>query len=135
MNKTPETKKHGGAKWAAVINDTLIAMPQKNIRAAVLREQAGVLKDQVIVRDHNSEDDPVVPENDRLDLGAGNVFYSMPSCDAQPRGSCTAPAKLAYVIDDEWEIVTRADQTGRTLRDLFDLDDDVDLLRDNESPD
>jgi Prokaryotic E2 family E len=135
MNKTPESKKPTAAKWAAIVNDTLIPMPQKDIRAAVLREQAGIPKDQVIVRDHNSENDPVVAEKERVDLGAGNIFYSVPECDAQARQPCTAPAKLAYVIDDRWEVVTRPDQTGRTVRDLFDLDDDVDLLRDNESPD
>ncbi len=137
MNKTPETdKKQDGAapKWAAVINDALIPMPKSNIRAVVLREQSGIPKEQVIVRDHNSSDDPIVQENERIDLGAGNVFYSVPACDAQSRANCTAAAKLAYVVDDRWEIVTRSDQTGRTLRDLFDLNDDVDLLRDYESP-
>ena len=38
------------------------------------------------------------------------------------------------MLDDRWEVVIRPDQTGRTLRDLFDLGDDVDLLRDYESP-
>ena len=51
----------------------------------------------------------------------------------KPRGECREPAKLAYFVDDRPEVVTRPDQTGSTLRSLFNLQNNVRLIRDFES--
>ena len=123
------------AKWAALINDTLVPMPARHVRAVVLRQQGGLPDEHALVRDHNSEDDPVMPTEGTINLDEGNVFYSVPACDAKLRAACNAPPKLAYTVDDHWEVVIRSDQTGRSLRDLFALGEDIDLLRDNESAD
>lgn len=123
-------------KWAAIINDTLIPMPGQRVRAAVLREQGGIPDDQVLLRDHNSDHDPVVADADLVDLAAGNVFNGVAKADVEKlRPTCQAPAKLAYSVNDQWQEVIRPRQTGRTLRDFFGLADDVELLRDRHSPD
>ncbi len=121
-------------KWVAVVNDQLIPMPQRHVKASVIREQGGVSHDHVLVRDHNSPNDTVIPENAMVDLADGNVFYSEPACDVKSRPKCAEPPKLAYAVDDRWEIVIRPAQTGHTVRDLFGLPADVELLRDYESP-
>jgi len=111
-------------------------MPERNVRIAVTRQQGGIPDDHALIRDHNSEHDPVMPTDGVMDLADGNAFYSVPKCEAEnPRPDCKAPAKMVYVVNDHWEIVTRPAQTGRTLRDLFALNADVELLRDRESPD
>jgi len=75
-----------------------------------------------------------MPDNGVVDLGEGNVFYTKPLCEIKPRPTCHEPAKLAYSVDDRWEVVLKHEQTGRTIRDLFKLPDDVELLRDFKSP-
>ncbi|HEY4300926.1 MAG TPA: hypothetical protein VGM73_08645 [Candidatus Didemnitutus sp.] len=122
-------------KWAVLINDCLVPMPRQIVRVAVLREQGSIPEDQVIFRDHNSEHDPVVAENGTVDLATGNVFYSDAACEAAGAIASDAPAKLAYVVDDRWELVVKPEQTGRSLRDLFALPAESELLRDLESPD
>ena len=110
-------------------------MPGKLIRAEVLREQAGIPDEMVLVRDHNDDHDPVMPQTGSINLGLGNVFYTEPKCDVPDRPVCEAPPKLGYTVNDLWEIVLRPQQTGKTLRDLFGLPDDAELLRDLHSPD
>lgn len=123
-------------KWAAIINDTLIPMPSQRVRAAVLREQGGIPDDQMVVRDHDSDHDPVISDADMVNLAEGNVFEGVAKTDVEAsRPTCQAPAKLAYSVNDQWQEVIRPRQTGRTLRDLFNLADNVELLRDRHSPD
>lgn len=121
-------------KWAAVINDTLFPMPQRQVRAGVLRAQARIPGTEMIFRDHNSDQDPTIADNSVVDLGVGNVFYSAPSCEPRLVMPCPTPAKMAYVVNDRWEVVVRPDQTGRTIKDLFTVPEDFELLRDLESP-
>ncbi len=121
-------------KWTALVNDTLVPMPQRHVKVSVIRAQSSVPEGHVLLRDHNSPHDPVMPENGTVDLAEGNVFYSAPACDLKPRPPCGSQAKLAYAVDDCWEVVIRPTQTGRTIRDEFDLADDLELLRDFESP-
>jgi len=136
--KTTGEGKHtcGGAtpKWAAIVDDQLIPMPRRQLVSVVIYEQARVPADQVLLRDHNSPNDPVIMRDDLVDLALGNVFYSAPACDVKARDVCSGPAKLGYVVDDRWEVVIPPEQTGRTIRDLFALPSDFDLLRDYESP-
>lgn len=52
----------------------------------------------------------------------------------RPRRDCTSPPKLAYFVNDRAEITTNPNQTGKTVRELFNLAPDATLVRDYESP-
>lgn len=122
-------------KWAASVDDKVIPMPRRLVSESILRDQGGVPPDHVIVRDHNSPNDPVIEPDSEVDLADGPVFYSVPKCEAGDRGGhCDGPPKLLAVVDDCSEIVIRPEQTGQSIRDLFGLKSDVDLLQDLESP-
>lgn len=131
---TIECERYSPAKWNVVVNDVVIPAPDQEILIRVLKHQAGVPADHVLVRDHGSEHDVPIEDDAIVDLAEGNVFYTIARCDYRPRGGCTAPAKLAWFIDDVAEITLRSDQTGRTLRELFGLTVAVRLFRDYESP-
>jgi hypothetical protein len=122
------------AKWFGTLNDQRIPLPQRVVKVSVLRAQAGVPADQVIVRDHNSPDDEVLDDNGQVDLGKGNVFYTEPRCDAGQPAPCNTAAKLALSVDDRVEETLNHSQTGTTVLDLFGLDRDRALYRDYESP-
>lgn len=121
-------------KWAALVNDVVIVVPQEQISAKLLRNQVSIPADLVLIRDHNSPEDTVVQDDDLIDLVEGNVFYTMKRDQVGRRGSCNVPAKLAYFIDDRPEVTTNPAQTGESLRDWFGLDATSRLLRDYESP-
>lgn len=121
-------------KWSALIQDVNTPAPQRLVKVSVLKSQARIGSDFVLVRDHNSPNDLVLDDNDEIDLADGNVFYTLARCDARPRGKCLAPPKFAYFLDDRADITTNPDQTGRTLRELFDLPSEASLVRDFESP-
>ena len=123
------------AKWATLINDTLVHAPQRGVRASVLKTQAGIADDMVLVRDHNSPHDTILRDEDEIDLANGNVFYSIRRCDAQDRPTCDSPAKLAFFVDDRGEITTNPRQTSESMRALFSIGMDRLLIRDFESPD
>lgn len=123
------------AKWAAVVDDVLVPMPGRRVRVAVLAAQAGVPDGFVLVRDHNSPDDVAQPAEGDVDLAEGNVFYRLERCNVRPPATCREPAKLAFVVNDRFEVTTRASQTGRTLRDLFGLPAHAHLFRDLASLD
>jgi hypothetical protein len=108
--------------------------PGTTIKTSVLRSQAAIPDDCAIVRDHNSPDDEVLDDDAVIDLAAGNVFYRLARCDVQPRNACSAQPKLAYFVDDRWEVTTNPRQNGRTIRDWFNLPAHVHLFRDFESP-
>ena len=122
------------SKWLAIVNDTSIPMPERHVRIAALREQANVPSDYALLRDYDSPNDLVMPDNGIADLGEGNVFYTEPVCDIEPCTGCMEPAKLAISVNDRWELIIKPDQTGRTIRDLFNLPEDSELLRDLHSP-
>jgi hypothetical protein len=121
--------------WAALINDTLVPAPQRDVRAGVLSAQAGAKPGQVLVRDHGGGQDVAFAEDDIVNLEHGNVFYTVPSCDAPAKCHCTKTAKLAFFVDDRPEITLNPNQTGKTVRELFSLKADVILVRDYESAD
>ena len=132
-NKTQSC--HSASKRAALINDRLIAMPGRHVTEAILRDQASIPPDEVIFRDHNDPDDPVMKPGKKIDLAKGDVFYTAPKCDAgTDRKPCKAPPKRLIVVNDRHEIVIRSDQSGKTIRDLFGLGYEVALFRDLESP-
>jgi len=127
-------KSCGVAKWAAAVDDTPVPMPQRTVPVAVLRAQAGIEDEFVLVRDHNSPNDTVLSDEEKLDLSQGNVFYSLRRCDVSLRDDCESPPKLALFVDDRMEIVTRPGQTGKTVLQLFSIPLNVRLHRDLESP-
>ena len=90
--------------------------------------------DFVLVRDHGSQNDVILTDDALVDLAEGNVFRIISSCEAPPQATCTGPAKLAFVCDNEWEITLIGKQSGHSLNRLFGLPDDAVLLRDFESP-
>ena len=125
----------GQGKWATLVNDTLVHAPQRVVGVSVLKTQAGVADDMVLVRDHNSPHDTILRDEDEIDLAEGNVFYSIRRCDVQDRPACDSPAKLAFFVDDRGEITANPQQTGESLRELFRVEADRLLIRDFESPD
>ena len=132
---TPRQKCHRATpKWAILVNDIVVPVPQQLVLATVLRSQAAISHELALVRDHNSPEDVVVDEGATIDLAKGNVFYTIRREEATTRGVCKAPPKLAYFVDDHAEITTNPDQSGRTIRELFNLDAANRLVRDYESP-
>ena len=121
-------------KWFAVINDNPVPAPRQKVLVRVLKSQSGIPEDEVLVRDHGSPDDVALRDENTVDLAEGNVFYTRSGCETQPGGHCSAPAKLAFFIDDDHEVTLRPDQTGRTLREFFGLTVATRLFRDLESP-
>ena len=120
-------------KWAALINDTFVPAPKREVRASVLLAQAGAKPGHVLVRDHGGEQDVTIAEEEVVNLEHGNVFYTVPDCDAPKKCHCTKPPKLALFVDDRPEITLNPNQTGKTIRELFSLKADVILVRDHES--
>ncbi len=121
------------SKWAALIDDVVIPAPQREVKASVLLAQAGAKPGQVLVRDHGGEQDVAIEDNEVVDLSKGNVFYVVPSCDAPKKCHCAKPAKLALFVDDRPEVTLNPEQTGKTIRELFGLKAEVNLVRDYES--
>lgn len=137
MNNSEDSQKTQGRKdpkWASAINDSLVWSPQQVVSETVLRQQAGIADDELLVRDHNSPNDTVIAKAAMIDLSQGNVFYTLHKNELGERSECQEPAKLAYVVNDRHEVVTRSKQTGETLRALFGLQANVSLIRDYESP-
>ena len=121
-------------KWAAQVDDQPIPMPRQLVKVAVIKAQAEIPPGFVLVRDYDSPDDVVLGDEETVDLAQGNVFYRLAVCDAKPRVDCKTPPKLAFFVDDRPEVTIRAIQSGKTIRELFGFNDDVNLYRDYESP-
>ncbi|MGE4150815.1 MAG: hypothetical protein AB7G17_01000 [Phycisphaerales bacterium] len=110
-------------------------MPRRRLRARDVLHQAGVPEGAVLVRDLNSPIDIGFASDAMVDLAEGNVFRLLRGCTANETGAHGAQPKLAFIVDDAWEITIEPRQTAESLRGLFDLDDEVELVRDYESPD
>lgn len=87
-----------------------------------------------LIRDYDSPHDTVLPDDAEVDLAAGNVFRTERQGTPGDGTHPDAPPKLAFAVDDSWEILIRPEQTGQTLRDLFQIPSDALLLRDYKSP-
>lgn len=122
----------GEPKWELLVDDGLVPMPQQHVLVRLIKSQAGVSMERVLVRDHNSPDDVVLQDDQTVDLASGNVFYTLSPCDVVPRGECRSPAKLALFVNDRAEITIRTSQSGQSLRDLFNLPPNSRLVRDYE---
>lgn len=126
---------HADPKWAAVVGDRMAPMPRRRLRARDILHQAGAPDGAVLVRDLNSPIDVGFAPDAMVDLAEGNVFRLAHGCRADEIGARGAAPKLVFVVDDAWEVTVEPLQTAESLRGLFDLDDDVELVRDYESPD
>jgi len=122
------------AKWDAVVMDTLVPLPRRRLKARDILHQAGAKPGQILVRDYASPNDVGFDPDAFVDLAEGNVFTLVTGCRTSHEIPCDAPPKLAFVVDDRWEITIEPLQTGASLRGLLAVDDDVELLRDFESP-
>jgi hypothetical protein len=132
--KSTNADNAAAAKWAASLNDITVAIPDPTVTEDVLRTQARVPADQVIIRDHNSPADVVLRPGQIVHLREGNVFYTISVADGGERKACSAPAKLAMFVDDRGEEIGTAHQTGGSIRELFEIPDHVALFRDLHSP-
>ena len=130
-----EIKPHSlvGAKWAALVADQLVYLPRQIIKACDVLHQAGA-NGKKLVRDLLSPFDIGFTDDANIDLAQGNVFRLEDACECHHAPSFPAPPKLAFVCDDAWEVTTNQQQTSSSLRGLFDLKPNVELLRDYESP-
>jgi len=133
--KTPlNRQRKAEPKWAALVNDEIIPLPQQQVAETVIRAQASIGDNLSLVRDHNSPNDKVIDDAKEVDLAKGNVFYTVRREEITYRGDCKSPPKLAYFVDDRAEVTTNAVQNGRTIRELFSLNATSRLVRDFESP-
>jgi hypothetical protein len=121
-------------KWAAVVNDALVLLPQSRVSARLVKQQAGAPDEVALVRDYGSPNDTSLADEAQLNLAEGNVFYTVPRCDVKEPSGCAGPAKLAFVVNDHVEQTLNLHQTGRSLRELFGFAPAVRLFRDFESP-
>jgi hypothetical protein len=110
-------------------------MPRRVVLAKDIKHEAGIGDEFALVRDYNSPHDAVLADDAEIDLAEGNVFRVIPVCEAAPMNPCREPAKLAFVVEDAWEITINPNHTGETLRRLFALPPEVKLFRDYASPD
>jgi hypothetical protein len=133
--KNGNSRPQVASKWVASINDQGVPMSDRVVSETILRVQAGIPADHVLVADCNDPNDPVIPAGQSVDLAKYSVFYSVPSCDVNQReGDCEGIPKIALTVNDKLKVVIRPAQTGRSISEYFDLSSDVDLFRDNESP-
>ena len=93
-----EPAKHRAeAKWAAIINDQLFPLARRKRAARDILDQAGVAKEFVLVRDHDNPNDVVLEDEKVVDLAGGNVFRTMPRCEAGPQRPCAVADKRGNV--------------------------------------
>lgn len=125
--------RHAEPRWFALVNDEIITAPSKNVKVSVLRVLARTPADEILYRDHNSSEDEILANDGVVDLGMGNVFYSRACQNQSKPHDCEAPAKLAYSIDDRFEIGV-PELSASSLLEIFSLPPSTPLLRDYESP-
>lgn len=122
------------AKWAAIVGDRLAPLPRRRLKARDILHQSGAKPDSILVRDYDSPNDIGFHADSVVDLADGNVFRTVAGCACSHEIKCDAPPKLAFVVDDRWEVTIQPRQSGATLRGLMAIPKDVELLRDHESP-
>lgn len=121
-------------KWAAIVNDRLIPMPRQRLSASVILHQAGEPVSGTLVRDFNSPHDVGFEPDTIVDLAGGNVFRVVSDCSRSGNVRSDSPPKLAFVVDDRFEVTIQPRQTGKTLRGLLNIPPESRILRDLESP-
>ncbi|MBX3450781.1 MAG: multiubiquitin domain-containing protein [Planctomycetaceae bacterium] len=135
MTSVPDpNKSRADAKWAAIVDDQLIPLPRRQLPAVVILQQAGAPPNTALVRDFNSPNDVGFEPDSPVDLSEGNVFRTSTNCERRRQVAVDAPPKLAFFVDDHWEITIQPIQTGQSLRGLLAVSASLALLRDYESP-
>jgi hypothetical protein len=131
---TTQSSPSAAPRRFALINDRIITAPRLVVPVSVLRALASIPADQVLVRDHGSPNDVVLDDRASVDLNDGNVFYTRPRCEATLPAACGSPAKLAFAVDDAFELSTAAELPFEAFLGLFSLEASKQLFRDFESP-
>lgn len=129
----PSNHNRPDAKWAAIVDDALVLVP-RHITARLLKEEAGVSLELVVVQDFGSPNDMPLENDAKIDLAGGNVFYLVPRNEVKPCEKGEGKPKLAFIVDDRAEETLNPKQTGRTLRELFGYAPAARLFRDFVSP-
>lgn len=124
----------GNAKWAAIVDDRLIPLPRRKLRARDILHQSGASSEATLVRDLNSPNDIGFEPDSELDLSEGNVFRIVAGACQRRHVVPSESPKLAFIVDDRWEVTIEPRQTADSLRGLLGVADGVELLRDFESP-
>jgi hypothetical protein len=135
MSKDELPDTGSSAKWGAIVDDRLIPLPRRQLKARDILYQAAADADSAtLVRDFNSPNDIGFEPDAQVDLADGNVFRIVAgACERRHVVTSESP-KLAFAVDDRWEVTIQPKQTAESLRGLLDIRDDVELLRDFESP-
>lgn len=134
MSAEQTSMPNGNPKWAAVIDDRLTPLPRRHLKARDILHQSGSSSEATLIRDFNSPIDVGFEPDAQVDLAEGNVFRLVDgACERRHVVPSESP-KLAFVVDDRWEVTVEPRQTASSLRGLLDIDDGVELLRDYESP-
>lgn len=129
------SQEHAGeAKWAAVVGDRLVPLPRRRLSVRDVLHQSDASPDATLVRDFNSPNDIGFESDVELDLADGNVFRIATGGCVRRRAVPSDSPKLAFIVDDHWEVTIQPRQTTDSLRGLFGLDSERELLRDFESP-
>jgi len=121
-------------KWAVLLNDELFPMPRQKMLARDILDQCSAAEGTTLQRDYGGPQDIVFAPRTEIDLAEGNVFRTVSTCEPTREHRRKDPAKLAFVVDDHWEVTLNPRQTGHSLKHLFGIPDDSELLRDFESP-
>lgn len=121
-------------RWFALINDRIYPAPRRQIPVALLRAFAAVSADQILVRDHQSPNDAIIPDGASVDLAEGNVFVTKSRLESGDAPKCGAPAKMALSMDDRFELTPIGELELGTLLSLFGVGNDTQVFRDLESP-
>src|SRR5690349_14817157 len=79
----PAPRQDGASpKWAAVVEDQLIPLPRQRLKAKDILAQAGA--SGTLLRDLDQPVDVPLPPDTEVDLAQGNVFRTLPGCEALP---------------------------------------------------
>lgn len=108
-------QEHAAPKWAAVVADRMAPMPRRRLRARDILHQAGAPDGAVLVRDLNSPIDVGFAPDAMVDLAEGNVFRLVHGCQADEIGARGAAPKLAFVVDDAWEVTIEPQLFGNCI--------------------
>jgi hypothetical protein len=121
-------------KWAGVVDDRPIPLPRQRVSAQVIKDQAAIPEGFVLLRDYETRNDVRIPDDAEVNLAEGNCFRAVPRCEAVTATLCHEPPKLAFFLDDDWEVTVNGRQTGASILRFFDRPAETQLLRDYESP-
>jgi len=129
-----ESKENNRSRWFALINDKPIIAPRQKVRVSVLKELASIPIEHSLYRDIDNPEDVLCKNTDNIDLVDGNVFYSTECLYGESKANPKTCAKLAFLVNDHFEIATIRELSYETFFGLFNLEKGLKLFRDFESP-